>query len=519
MKIVIKNPIFYNFQLVLLSLLPAALVAGPLIAEIIINIIAIAFVIDLLKNKNFQVLKNFIFLFFLIFYLIQIISLINSEIFSKSALNVFSYIRFILFAFGACEIVKKNEINLKFFYYFLSFTIFIVVCDGYFQYFNGQNILGFPKYRPDRISGFFNDNLILGSYLTRIIPILIGLTLFFKFKTKNIFYFNLLLILASTLLIFLSGERASFLLMIIFMIIIGFLIEIKIKIKLFISAIIISSIALILIFNPTMYDRHITQFKNHLYKPENKTVLIEYLPMFRTSIKMFKENPIIGLGPKSYRYYCDKKDYVNYYSFKPKTIDNTVIEIYFGWKEIRHIIIDKIYVKEGDIIDKGDKLFSYHFLTDDKQKDFFSKKEGRILEINHRNNQNEGTSYINMDWFAKIEPLRSPKKINTFVNACNTHPHNTYIQLLAETGIIGFTLIFSLFVLILYNIAKHAFNLLFLGKRNFSDLEICLLANFFIILWPLITTGNFFNNWLNIISFFPISIYLYIKQTKNEKRE
>ena len=325
--------------------------------------------------------------------------------------------------------------------------------------------------------------------------------------------------MASALLIFLSGERASFLLMIIFMIIIGFLIKIKIKTKLFISAIIIASIALILTFNPTMYDRHITQFKTHLYQSENKTVLIEYLPMFRTSIKMFKENPIIGLGPKSYRYYCDKKDYVSYYPLRPKTIDNTVIEIYFGWKEIRHLKIDKIYVKEGDIIDKGDKLFSYHFLPNGKQKYFFSIKEGRILKINTRNNDDEGTSYINNDWFAKIEPLRSPKKINTFLNGCNTHPHNTYIQLLAETGIIGFSLIFSLFILILYSITKHAFNLLFFGKRNFLDLEICLLANFFIILWPLITTGNFFNNWLNIISFFPLSIYLYIKQTKNDKRE
>ena len=74
-------------------------------------------------------------------------------------------------------------------YYFLSFTIFIVVCDGYFQYFDGQNILGFPKYRPDRISGFFNDDLILGSYLLRILPILLGLTLFFKDRTKNIFVF------------------------------------------------------------------------------------------------------------------------------------------------------------------------------------------------------------------------------------------------------------------------------------------------------------------------------------------
>ena len=30
------------------------------------------------------------------------------------------------------------------------------------------------------------------------------------------------------------------------------------------------------------------------------------MPMFKTSLKMFKANSILGLGPKSYRYFCVK---------------------------------------------------------------------------------------------------------------------------------------------------------------------------------------------------------------------
>ena len=62
-----------------------------------------------------------------------------------------------------------------------------------------------------------------------------------------------------------------------------------------------------------------------------------------------------------------------------------------------------------------------------------------------------------------------------------------------------------------YNEEKNFIQIYFFNKRNLSDLEICLLANFFIILWPLTTSGNFFNNWLNIISYLPLGIYLYQK--------
>ena len=203
----------YKVSIILLMFLPAALVAGPFPSEIIINFLWIAFLYDVIKNKKFDVFKNFIFLYFLLFFLYLFIIAASSEIFEEIALNVVFYFRFILLAFAICEIIKSNENNLKLLYISLSLTIFIVVIDGYVQFLFEKNTLGFVKYRVDRISGYFKEDLILGSYLFRILPLLIGLTLLFQKKLKHFTYFNFLLIISSSILVFLSGERASFILL------------------------------------------------------------------------------------------------------------------------------------------------------------------------------------------------------------------------------------------------------------------------------------------------------------------
>ena len=82
------------------------------------------------------------------------------------------------------------------------------------------------------------------------------------------------------------------------------------------------------------------------------------------------------------------------------------------------------------------------------------------------------------------------------------------MQFLSETGIIG-TIFY--FVGLIY-IFKSFFTNLIIGIKNSDNYlnksKLFFLAALLISLMPLLPAGNFFNNWISIISFFPVGFYL-----------
>tara|TARA_B100000989_G_scaffold122600_2_gene90576 strand:+ start:1267 stop:2556 length:1290 start_codon:yes stop_codon:yes gene_type:complete len=100
--------------------------------------------------------------------------------------------------------------------------------------------------------------------------------------------------------------------------------------------------------------------------------------------------------------------------------------------------------------------------------------------------------------------------VNEF--SCSTHPHNYYLQILSENGIIGFLIISALFTICLYNLIKELYFRYFYKLKKINDPCIIILIGLFINLWPIVPTGNIFNNWLSILIYYPLGFYYFFKK-------
>ena len=83
------------------------------------------------------------------------------------------------------------------------------------------------------------------------------------------------------------------------------------------------------------------------------------------------------------------------------------------------------------------------------------------------------------------------------------------MQLLAETGIIGFTFLLAAFFTVSLLLFRHFINMYWFKSTLLPDYVVFLLAGLFIMTWPLIPTGSFFNNWTNVMYYFPVGFVLH----------
>ena len=306
--------IFIKVPSILIVLLPISLVSGPFFSDLIVSIISILFFILLFKVDLSKYYKSIFFKLFLLFYLvINIASIIGVNPF-YSLKNSFFYFRHGLFVLYFWFLLDNNYKLKTYLFNIFVITFTCLIIDGFIQYFLGSNLLGFPIASTGRISSFFGEELILGSYLSRLFPVIFCLLIVIynkNFSQINIVYI-FILFLAGDVLIFLSGERtALFLLNISTIYIIFFVSKFKyLRLAAFISAMII--IVIISSFNPTAKKRMVDQTFHQMGLKEQNEIRVNkqfhfidfyvfsqpHEVMIKTGLNMFENNKIFGVGPK-----------------------------------------------------------------------------------------------------------------------------------------------------------------------------------------------------------------------------
>jgi len=82
------------------------------------------------------------------------------------------------------------------------------------------------------------------------------------------------------------------------------------------------------------------------------------------------------------------------------------------------------------------------------------------------------------------------KNCKTVVLNCNTHPHNYYLEILSDLGLIGFGLLILIFAMVIYeSIGKK---LIERSKFEYNNIIIPFMFLFLIEVFPIRTTGSFF---------------------------
>mgnify|MGYP001157120556 FL=1 len=235
--------IIINLLSFLLFLIPIALITGPFLPDFFLVIFSIIFLVTIIYRKEFNYLNNKFTYLFLLFYLYLLFnSLISNNILLSLESSLF-YFRFGIFSLGIWYVLENNENFLKQFFFLLLFIFLIVSIDAYIQFFTGYNIMGFEKDEV-RVSGFFNSELKLGSYLVRLYPIFFGISYILS-KSNNLYiYIAFLLFIFVDVLIYLTGERTAFFLLFLHFLIIIFLLQglRKLRIISFIFSLIIITI-------------------------------------------------------------------------------------------------------------------------------------------------------------------------------------------------------------------------------------------------------------------------------------
>ena len=300
----------------LFLLFPITLVTGPFLPDAFLTLIGLYFLVVSLQKKLFFYYKNIFIYFFASFYLLILLSGLLSEDVYASLIDyngpVF-YFRYLFFILGVQYLLDTNPKLISYFTIVLFLTILIAIIDGLIQWQTGYNLLGFAhdSTHGNRITGFFNDEQILGHFLAHVVPLSFGLLLFLL---KNSYHKRLLILglfiflILSEVFIFITNDRSAFLRIVQFTLLLIFLSNHFKLFRLISFLISLALISILLNFSSHSSNRYIESTIKDV-----SSTKIPYMPWtpvheshFKIALNFNADKPLIGNGPQFFRYKCDE---------------------------------------------------------------------------------------------------------------------------------------------------------------------------------------------------------------------
>ena len=489
-----------NFLNFIVISLPLFFVLGPALLEVTSLIFFLFFISIYIKedkklNEILKENKNYINLFVL-FWFFLLISSFNSENYYLSFKNTGFYFRFLIFSLVILYCLyeyKKLHYYLLYIYFILLAIIFL---SSIYEVVTGNNLFSNLPTLQGRITSVFVDEQILGSFIVKSMPLILGLIYFSDIKFKFLVIF--LLITVCLVLIILSGERAALAL---FLILSLFSLKIKaFRRTFYLLAVIGISIYII---SPKLIDVKIfDRITTHTMKQIGLVSLAnnERLRLFSSvheyhyisALKMFVKNPFLGIGPNNFRDECKKDIYeINSIPFMETKI-LAKSEGYFVGKRGEYF---QFYVDDSRYLRSYKEIDPNYKLLDNKKVNIIKKPDGSKIIQKH---------------FDKDDHIFSYKNI-TKISGCNTHPHNYITQFLSETGIFGLTFYLILLSSCFYRILQ----IIFTKKTDYYP-EYFLLISILLSLFPFLPSGNFFNNMNSFMIFWNLPFFIYLKKIRKD---
>jgi len=515
----LQNKEYNEFYLYLSLAVPFLLITGPFLPDLVISVFSLIFIFKIFQFKNYRQFfftEKKIFFFVLLFFIyINLISIFSIDKY-LSFKNTIPFFRFFLFSvFLYFIILKKKNFFNKISLFFL-FILFLFLSDILIEIIFGTGIsglIGETNNNSRRFSSFFGDEEIMGSYISRLLPLFISCLIISDVKNKNQIF--LLTFILSFILILASGERVALIFYLITFIHLIFIKKFKYVFLIFLSIFVIIIFSLNQFnFKPAkrIIDATVQQLKpsvkfanvkeqNIIKRERNFFIFSErHENHFFQAYEIFKKNILFGTGPNTFRIACKKEEFSN---------------------ETRLKINNESYAyAQEDLLVSSSVTTAPLFLNE------YNKERYNLHLINYIISDASGNIIIpvNEDETYRYKLL---KKINSAVlkgdaiiqltlfypDGCNTHPHNIPMQFLSDLGLIGilFLLIFYIFF------AREYFKTIF--SLNYSDLlnshkfaYLFIILSFIINLFPLLPNGNFFNNWISILFYYPLGIMLFLRK-------